>query len=75
LVKVKHKEPEEHVCSVTAKGMVALAEKLLDLAIELGDWKMASNNAQLRRSASAPLSATSVWPLKAPRTSAKDRTK
>jgi hypothetical protein len=75
LVKVKHKEPEEHVRSVTAKGMVALAEKLLDLAIELGDWKMASNNAQLRRSASAPLSATSVWPLKAPRTSAKDRTK
>src|SRR5438067_1540724 len=75
LVKVKHKGPEEHVRSVTAKGMITLADRLLDLAIELGDWKMASNNAQLRRSASAPLSATSIWPLNAPRTSAKDRAK
>jgi hypothetical protein len=75
LVKVKHKGPEEHVRSVTAKGMIALADRLLDLAIELGDWKMASNNAQLRRSTSAPVSATPVWPLSAPRTSAKDRAK
>ncbi len=75
LVKVKHNEPEEHVRSVTPKGMIALADRLLNLAIELGDWKMASNNAQLRRSASAPMSATPVWPLNAPRTSAKDRTK
>ena len=75
LVKVKHNEPEEHVRSVTAKGMIALADRLLDLAIELGDWKMASNNAQLRRSASAPLSATPVWPPTVPRTSVKDRAK
>lgn len=27
---------------VTAKGMIALADRLLDLAIELGDWKMAA---------------------------------
>jgi hypothetical protein len=46
LVKVKHNEPEEHVRSVTTKGVIALAHRLLDLAI--------SNNAQLRRSASAP---------------------
>ncbi len=39
LVKVKHKGPEEHVRSVTAKGMTTLADRLLDLAIELGDWK------------------------------------
>jgi hypothetical protein len=73
LVKVKHNEPEEHVRSVTAKGMIALADRLLDLAIELGDWKMASNNAQLRRSASSPGMPSPVWPLNAPRTSAKDR--
>jgi hypothetical protein len=53
-VKVKHKGPEEFVRRVTAKGMIALADRLLDLAIELGDWKMASNNAQLRQSASSP---------------------
>jgi hypothetical protein len=73
LVKVKHKGPEEHVRSVTAKGMIVLADRLLDLAIELGDWKMACNNAQLRRSASAPMLATPVWPLNAPRKSVKDR--
>jgi hypothetical protein len=38
---------------VTAKGMIALADRLLDPAIELGDWKMAANNAQLRRSVSS----------------------
>lgn len=75
LVKVKHNEPEEHVRSVTAKGMIALADRLLDLAIELGDWKMASNNAQLRRSASTPGMRQPVWQLNAPRTSAKDRKK
>jgi hypothetical protein len=72
LVKVKHNEPEEHVRSVTAKGMSALADRLLDLAIELGDWKMAANNAQLQRSASSP---GRLAPLNTPRTSAKDRAK
>jgi hypothetical protein len=76
LVKVKHKGPEELVRRVTAKGMIALADRLLDLAIELGDWKMAANNAQLRRSVSSPgMPAPPVWPLNAPRTSAKDRAK
>jgi len=75
LVKVKHNEPEEHVRSVTAKGMIALADRLLDLAIELGDWKMTSNNAQLRQSASSPGMRQPVWSLNAPRTSAKDHTK
>jgi hypothetical protein len=39
---------DEMYPQVTAKGMIALADRLLDLVIELGDWKMASNNAQLR---------------------------
>jgi hypothetical protein len=75
LVKVKHKGPEELVRRVTVKGMIGLADRLLDLAIELGDWKMASNNAQLRRSVTSPGMPRPVWPLNAPRTSAKDRPK
>jgi hypothetical protein len=72
LVRVKHNEPEELVRRVTAESMIALANRLLDLAIELGDWKMTANNANLRRSAKAPGMPTPVWPLNPPRKSAKD---
>ena len=63
LVRVKHNEPEELVRRVTAESMIALVNRLLDLAIELGDWKMTANNANLRRSAKAPMHADAVWPL------------
>jgi hypothetical protein len=65
-------EPVIGVRFIAAKGMNALADRLLDLTIELGDRKMAANNAQLQQSASSPGKHT---PLNTPRMSAKDRAK
>jgi hypothetical protein len=54
LVEVSHDAPELEKRRVTAQSMRATADRLLDLAIELGDWKMAFNAALLRRSVAAP---------------------
>jgi hypothetical protein len=40
LVKITNDAPELEKRRVTAKGMIATADRLLDLALELSDWKM-----------------------------------
>lgn len=73
LVEVSHGAPEKEVRRVSAKTMRALADRILDLAIELSDWKMCANNAQLNRSAASPgMPAPTIAPLIPPRTSPKD---
>lgn len=46
LVKVKHKGPEEHVRSVTAKGMIALAEgcSILRSNLATGRWPLTTRS-------------------------------
>jgi hypothetical protein len=73
LVEVSHSDPEKEVRRVSAKSMRALADRMLDLAIELGDWKMCANNAQLNRSATSPgMPVPTIAPLIPPRSSPKD---
>jgi len=74
LVEVSHDAPELEKRRVTAQSMRATADRLLDLAIELGDWKMTYNNALIRRSVRAPgIPAPPVFQENAPRLSPKDR--
>lgn len=54
IVEITHDAPERVKRRVTEKWLMALANRLLDLAIELGDWKMCVNQAGLARSAAAP---------------------
>jgi hypothetical protein len=73
LVEVSHSGPEKEVRRVSAKSMRALADRILDLAIELGDWKMCSNSANLNRSAARPgMHAPTIAPVIPPRSSPRD---
>ena len=73
LVEVVHGGPEKFVRRVTAKSMMDLANRTLDLALELGDWKMCANNAQLVRSVASPgRPAPPIVPRPPPRRSPKD---
>jgi hypothetical protein len=74
LVEVTRDAPELLKRKVTAKSMRDTADHLLDLAIELGDWKLRANDALLRRSAASPgISHLPAWHHSAPRTSPKDQ--
>jgi hypothetical protein len=73
LVEMSHRGPEREVRRVSAKGMRLLADRILDLAIELGDWKMCASNAQVNRSAASPgMPTPMIAPLLPPRSSPKD---
>jgi hypothetical protein len=74
LVEISHDAPEFEKRRVTAQSMRATANRLLDLAIELCDWKMRSNSVQLNRSASSPgMPRQPSWEPPAPRPSGKHR--
>lgn len=76
LVDLQLGEPEKSIRRVTAKGMMDLATKMIDLTFELADWKMRSNQTRQRRFAASrgirPPPPALPTP---PRTSAKDATK
>jgi hypothetical protein len=54
LVEITHDKPELERRRVTPSSMKETANRLLDLAIELGDWKMRSNITQSFRSSASP---------------------
>jgi hypothetical protein len=53
LVEMRRGEPEKSIRRVTAKSMMALATKMIDLTFEMADWKMRSNQVRQRRFASS----------------------
>ena len=53
LVDLQLGEPEKSIRRVTAKSMMDLATKMIDLTFELADWKMRSNLVRQRRFASS----------------------
>jgi hypothetical protein len=74
LVEVRHEQPERTVRRVNAKGMLALADQMVDLAYELADWKMFCNahlDYRLRRAAKRL--SHKVQPPIPPRTSSRDK--
>jgi hypothetical protein len=73
IVNITHNTPEKEKRRVTDKSMMRLANQLLDLAIELGDWKMAFNTAHPQQSASSPgMPQPPIWNATPPRRSARD---
>lgn len=74
LVEISHDAAELEKRRVTSQSMRGTANRLLDLAIELGDWKMRFNDARLRQSAASPgIPTLPAWQRPAPRTSPKDQ--
>ena len=73
IVEITHDTPEKEKRRVTDKSMMRLASQLLDLAIELGDWKMAFNTAHHQQPASSPgMSPPPIWHATPPRRSERD---
>lgn len=73
IVEIRHDAPEKEKRRVTDKTMLALANQMLDLAIEMADWKMCFNQALLQRSATSPgMPPPPIWLPNPPRRSGKD---
>lgn len=50
LLDVRHWKPEKPAHRVTAKSMLALANQMIDLSFEMGDWKILTTHAHWHRS-------------------------
>jgi hypothetical protein len=74
LVALRPGEAEKIIRRVTAKSMMALATKMVDLTLEMADWKMRVNQLQQRQFASSRgIRPPPVALPSPPRTSLKDQ--